>query len=981
MLRIALCVALVVAGIVAQQPNSGLATLDANGTLSGPPFPVPVGGLQGTTVTLNLAGGPMAVNMPFAAAIGPVVPGFAVFPQGILDLDASATSFAVVLDGFNPGSPTSAIAVLDGLAQFQLSFFNGYGLPLPHGIQAAVSDPTAATGARMTAALDFAPVTAEPLAMYIGGTAAPVWSNNGGVVSVAPTCSSGVFLNNDLSIMFGDTVDPMSLPAPGPAFGSINIYRMTATGTEYASGRFVVLDDPRLPVGNQRVVMFLPDIPTTAASCGGAGLAPSSTYTVFVPDVSLGGPVVSLGAVPLQTSLLTCFTTQPCNAANPVAAYMDLAPGGPRVVSTTPLMTNPPPAPILSSSIFANTVSVTFNEELLSSNIDLTTVRLVNTTMGNFQVPGTVTYTGPGGMNGAGSRIDYTAALPLSGGSTFRFEVDVSITDVVGNPVELVPGSPGMPLFLATQGAAPVPQPPIVESFTNPATAATVGPFLAWNGGALSIAGVFGSPIAGTGAFGPLTFNTGPSTLDTGAAPTTGYAMGVWQASLIMVNSGALVRMIGPYGVTLRSTGPVTISGVLNGSAGMSTTVPLGSPERGPGAGSFNNGGAAVNAIVNGGVAGVGGGDGGRASQAGYTVRTVQGESGFGPTIAGAANPGPIGTNPFFGGGTGGVGGFRFPAGGIVGDLGGQGGAGGSAWAPGLDGGPRTVPGTGCTPYPPPNQAIAFAAPVPAVMVTPINMASAGSGGGGGGDRWEVSGPTNDDQGAGGGGGGGGLYIGAVGDVNINAGAVISLDGAGGGIGNLFFGGGGGGGSGGELWIQTQQDLNINSMALLSVQPGPGANPCSDHASGAGGIGLCQLEDSDGVVNTSFLTGGMGPAGANVVVLQVPIVGNAIQGTAVSVFYDTGFTNPTFTSVIENFVTGTMGTVSILYEGAQASVANPNQPDLSTLTLPATGNTIGTLSGNRFIRMTITLTYPVIPVGNPVPPLPQVNDVTINFSA
>jgi len=972
--------------LCAQQPNASTASLTANGALGGPPYPVQLGGLRGTVVQLTLQGSAAASNTPFLAGAGTVSAGFSTLPEGLVDLDYTASGFSVVLDGLTPGSPTAPIAQLNGSGSFQVSFFNGggAGAVAPVGLQAVVTDPAAATGLRLTAALDFAPMVVEPVAVYVGGVSAPFWSNNGGVINGTGTCIGGVFLNNDLTFMFGGPVDPSSLPTAGSASGSINIFRTTPSGPEYAAGQFFVQDDPLLPAGNQRLVVFLPAVAGSALTCNGAGLAPGSQYTVQVPDVTAGGPVVTVAGSPITRSINACFMTRPCSAANPGASFTDVSPGSPQVIGTVPAMANPAPAAIPVGSIAANTVSVTLNEGLLGGTVDITTVRLVNVTLGGIQIPGSVTYTGPGGALGPGSRIEYVAASPLAAGSTFRFEVDPVVTDPAGNPVELVPGSPGAPLLFVTQGAAPTPQPPLTENFNSSASAAQVGSLMTWGGGALSIAGLNGTVIGGDGSFGLMTLPPGSGTLDTGAPPSTGFAAGLWQPHTVFVAPGANVRIIGTERAHIRCSGQVFIDGTLSGNAGMSSTAPTGSPEQGPGSGGFNNGASAANSVVRGGVAGVSGGNGGRASQSGYLTRTAQGESGFGPPEAGVPNTGPSGANPTFGGGGGGGGGFRFPAGGMVGELGGLGGAGGSAWAQGGNGGPYQLSQISglCVPLVPTVQTVALAAPVPSAMVLPVGNLSAGSGGGGGGDRFELTGAPNDDQGGGGGGGGGGLYVGAAGVIQLNPTAVITLEGADGGQGNLFFGGNGGAGSGGMLWMQSLAQIQISSSATLSVAGGSMGSSCSSHLGGSGGVGLYQFEDADGMVNASFFQPlGNVLGGANVSVMMVPGNPNTIEDTATSEFLDTGFTNPTFTGATETFVSGTTGTVTILYEAAQGSVTNPTQPNLTTVTAAVPGSQIYTLSGNRFIRMRITLSYPVVPVGAPVPTLPQVTNVVIDFGA
>ncbi|MAG55725.1 MAG: hypothetical protein CMJ83_05495, partial [Planctomycetes bacterium] len=694
----------------AQQPNSPTATLVVNGLLGGPPYPIPAGGLQGTTVALNISGGPPAAGLPFILAHGPVVPGFAMTPHGLSDLDFTSPRFAFLLNGFDPLSPTAPLAQLGPASQSTLSFFYPHTSAVPAGAQVAVADPTHPLFIRLAAAVDFAPPTPEALVVNIGSTGVAIWQNNGGAVSLPGSCQPALFLNDEIVIGFGGPVDPMSIPGPGPAVGSIEI--RDSQGVP-ADGVFVVRDDPRLAPGNQRVVAFRASLPSgPSLTCGAAGFQPSETYTLSVP--SAGPSVVMVNGQPNARALFTCFDTPTCDPQNVVATLTDPTPGAPFVISTTPALANPAPAPIDPVTIANNTISLSVSEFLIPESVTIDNVRLINEAIG-AQVPGTVAFTQatpttPG-------QIDYVAAVQLPNNATFRLELDPTVTDVGGNPLELVQGMPGAVLFLQTTSAPVVPQTPIVESFTNASgQGALVGP-VTWGGGGGGAAATFSNEVTGSGAFGALSFGPGPGTLDTGAAPGPGFAEGVWDTSSATISAGATVRVIGPYRAHVRSLGSISISGGVNASAGTSPVAPTGSPEQGPGAGAFNNGGSPAASTVRGGVGGPGAGGGGRASQDGFTLRTSQSESGFGPTISGQPNPGPFGANDSFGGGPGGQGGFRFPAGGVMGELGGLGGAGGSSFTTGEDGQPRTTPLAGCSPYAPTVQTISLATPIPAIFI------------------------------------------------------------------------------------------------------------------------------------------------------------------------------------------------------------------------------------------------------------------------
>lgn len=950
--------------VVAQQPNSSQASQLVSG-FGGPPYPIQVGGLQGSTVDVDLAG---AASSPFLLAIGRVAAGSGVTSFGILDLDFTSPGFAVLFNGFDNTFPTFNQSFLDPQGAFGISFPYAVTSVIPAGTQAMIGDPTVAAGARLTAAADFAPNTPEPLLINLTGGSAPLWTNNGGTTGTPGACVTGAFLNNELTLHFGGSVDPASLPSAGPASGSINIFTSGALPGSVvpAVGVFTVRDDPRLPTPNGRIVAFLPQLPN-GPGCTGAGLIPDSVYTVFVPGQGQG-QVLTVGSQPLATGAFTCFRTQACNPATPEASFVDPSPGPAVVTGTIPAMGNPSPPAIPPASIAGNTVVVFFDELVLPGTVNTSTFRLVNQTTGS-QVPGTVQVftSGAGSVITQGpSRVEYTAFEPLTPSSIFRLEVDATVTDFFGNPAELIAGMPGMPLLFQTQTTTPTAQTPFVENFQNTNNAASVPGNMTWGGGSLTIA--FSSVVAGTGAFGPMVFGPGNHTLDTGAPPVPGFANGVWNASVIDVQIGATVRVFGPHPAHLRSMGTITIDGTINASAGTTAGAPA--PETGPSAGAFNNGQGIAPSVVAGGLGGPGAGRGGNASQGG-TVRTERGEDGFGANINGMPNPG-VPPTISYGGGQGGDGSFRFPSGGQMGELGGLGGAGGSAFTTGAIGGPYGMVGPNCVPQPSTVQPVAQATGSTVSFTPPISELSAGSGGGGGGDRHEVAGAMSDDQGGGGGGGGGGLRLSSLGDVNVN-GSLLAA-GAPGGNGNVFFGGFGGGGSGGLVWLQSLGQLNVSSSATIRVDGGTMGTNCVSGLGGQGGDGLIQLEDSDGTVNTGFNA----TPPSSVFVLGVVSPGNV--GTATSTFFNTGSQLPTYQSATEVSNPGATGTVTIMYQGAHASVTDPNVPDLSTLSAPVPAAQISNLNGRRFIRFTALLTYPPFPATQPTTPLPSVQNVTINYA-
>ena len=813
-----------------------------------------------------------------------------------------------------------------------------------------------------------------------------------------PNPPAEIPLNVAVEMEFAGNVDQGSVPQSGIALGTINITTTDGTITTPAAGSFGVSDLPSLPPGNGRLVTFLPTPPTDPLNpATTAGLGGAIPYTIFIPRAGNSTQVLTVAGESLTNEAVAAFQTcDPAGAGGVEACFTDPIPGPPFVVATTPDTNDPTPPAIDPTNVTNDTVTVFVSEPLFPGAINLTNYKLINSAS-QAQVPGSVQFyqagTPEAGPNTA--RIDYIASSQLLANVQYEIQITNEIKDFGQNPVVLYdPSSPSSPpsgqRFFLTIPVPFCPQPPITDTFDSTANRDTVTGIAIWDGSG-SINSTFPFNLTGGGGFGDLNLAPGPQSLDTGAPTTTGFADGNWDVLNFIVQAGSTVRAQGPFRIHIRCLGLADISGSIDGNAGMNSTAPLGNPNQGPGNGAFNNGGNAANSVVKAGVGGVGGGGGGRASQTGYTARTFKGEAGFGPTENGMPNTGPFGANETFGGGVGGDGGFRFPAGGVQGDLGGLGGAGGSAWAQGQDGRPRSSPATGCVNNTPLNQSISMASPIPPAMVLPIMVASAGSGGGGGGDRHEVSGATNDDQGGGGAGGGGGFRVSAVDTVTINSGAQLFFNGGSGGMGNLFFGGAGAGGSGGEIWLQSFLSVVIAPTAQMNVQPGAANNTCSDHSSGTGGFGLYQFEQP-GMTgpNTSFLPSGGGTGGANISVVEFPFDAQTVGGTATSIFFDTGYGDPDYdpATVMEQTSVGTNPPSPVLvvveYQGAFEALAG-GTPNLSNISPWVTGPNIDQIDGYRYVRFRIRMEIPTpntMGTGTlPTNSLPTVDIVSFGYSA
>lgn len=853
------------------------------------------------------------------------------------------------------------------------------------------------------------------LRIEAAGIPAPLWEYGTGP---SAGCAAPVALNATLVFTFSGPVSASSLPQAGIALGSINVI----TGsTVPAQGTFFVQDDPSVAPGNLRRVLFVPTPPTDPNNPTVAGFLTNSNYSVQVFGGASAGSSVQVSGLPLAASASSCFFT--CNPppGNPNQCFTDPVAGPPHVVSTTPNSADPSPAAILPNSIASNTVSVFFSEPIAPANVDLANVRLLRLPSG-AQVPGSVIFYQAGSVQAAqggtgGARVDYVANDVLLSSSTYELVISNGVRDFGNNPTTLYSPATAPPSgrrFFTTVAVPFCPQPTIIEDFSTTTNRFSVTGVVQWNGGVgATLSAILPTEYVGSGLFGAMSFAAGSHTLDTGLAASAGFAQGAWNTTTVTVDAGAVVRMIGTgtgspttappgwtqgglpitiargplankYPAHIRCRGAVIINGQFNGSAGTNaaTTAAYGSAEQGPRLGQFNNGSGTTPNIIAGGTGGPGAGEGGRASQSG-AVRTDRGEGGYGAPELGVQNVGPAGANPNFGGGGGGKSNFRNPGAGVPGDLGGLGGAGGSAFQPGGNGGPTSTLLTGCTPFVPtsplPGYVAAPSSGQPSAFTTPITTQSGGSGGGGGGDRWEVAGVTQDDQGGGGGGGGGGVRISAVGDITVGATGIIAMNGASGSAGSSFFGGAGGGGSGGEIWLQSFSQIIVANSANMTVNAGGAASTCGDQSSGVGGRGVYQFEDSDGIVNTSFIGGST--ANGNISAVTFPFSAN-VSGTAVSNFFDLGYGSPDVTGITTNFSIGNApgAVVTITFQGAFEALSGGGA-DPATLSAPVTAANFNLLDGYRFIRFTATIAYSTAALLLPVPPtLPSVSLISIAFN-
>jgi hypothetical protein len=836
------------------------------------------------------------------------------------------------------------------------------------------------------------------------GASAPLWELVNGAPSVPASCPVGVFINGRITFTFDGAVDPASLPVSAFAIGSITI--VSEVTNIPALGTFAIQDDPAFPAGNNRRVVFTPQLPSTPGSQCAAGVQSFQNYAISVPFGTTSPQVIVVDGERIETGATTCFRTCGCpTGGGCVSPFMDAVAGAPFVTSTTPTTSDPAPPPI-TPCIAGNTVQIHVNEPLDPSGINLQNVRLINTqTMA--QVPGSLVFHQATTVDGP-SQIDYVASSQLLGSVTYEILLSPSVTDFGGNPIQPVQGNPTAHLFFATIQVPTFPQAPLVENFDTPNPGGVAGA-ATWSGNGF-LQATFPIEITGTGADGGFSPAAGLTTIiDTAQLVNGQPRMGIWNFTNVNIPATATVRVIGPYQAHIRCTGAVTVNGNINANAATGLANSPNVYDRGPEMGIQNNNGG-LNCEANGGVANAGGGAGGTGSGVTpppgspptfqCTIRTQMGERGFGPTLSGVLNPGTP-PNPYYAGGQGGDSGC-FPAAGVgcaVGDLGGLGGAGGSAGRIGEAGLPR-VSTVACTPNPSVTQPIAQPSPISPLMVPPINTQSAGSGGGGGGDHLESTGtpPNNDDQGAGGGGGGGGLRISSVGAYTQGPGATIQARGAQGNTAQAS-GGGGGSGSGGEVWIQTFSTVTIDATATIDVDgpvrlsPTVGAIGCSNQAAGGGGDGLVQIEAGQGPPATPSFMLLPTPTPTTGAVFSAPpfAFGGTVTGTGFSNFQFVGVPAPDYTSavVVSSLGNAPGATIVVRFEGAQEAVnSTPQNPvfDPATIKSMATGGglitpaNIDELDGYSFIRWFIDLSYaapPATPIGAT---LPSVDSITINFN-
>jgi hypothetical protein len=769
------------------------------------------------------------------------------------------------------------------------------------------------------------------LEIRLEGVARPIWT---GVDADPPACSGIGFQNGGVGFLFDGPVDPGSLAA--------STLRVEDELAGPVAGHLFVADEPSLPAGNSRRVLFVP-----AIGAVGPGFRAGSSIRAIVPAGAL-----LVGGRPLQNSARTCFSV--C-APGAMSCAADLVPGAPFVIATEPPSSPAPPGDLVAGPTGADDrIAVSFSEDLDPAGLGLGALRFVNVASG-VAVPGTLEHH-PRGSPEAGAlgpRLVFEPAIALSAGATYRIELGPGLVDFGGHAARLYDPALGLPPSTERRlGFLPAPLQPrdFVESFDSPNHRATSSQFAIWTDlGRFTIQAV--EELLGSGSGGPLVVPPGSTlVLDTGTTALVGPGgqatpgAGVFDVQSLHVQPGSTLRIMGPRPAVLRSIGPVLVEGRILLGAGTDPSAPPGTAEQGPQPGSPNQGsGTPTAGVVLGGQGGPGGGRGGRASQ--DPGRTVVGEAGFGTSVDG--QPGSDPGHPAFGGGEGGRGA------GFSGMTGALGGAGGSAFTSGAAGQPAAF--ATCTPLPVPAGTLALPTGTVPAFAPPVAGIAAGSGGGGGGDHHDPFLVSGDDQGGGGGGGGGGLLVTAP---SVVVSGEIRADGAPGAVGAVLAGGGGGG-AGGLVWIRSLDLLSVSVTAALTASGGAGAFPCSPFASGPGGAGLLQLESGDGLINTAF-TGPIPGPPSNLVVLRNGSGAGILAATATSIFFDTGSLDPVYDLMDADLDPGTApgATLQVRVQGARPDPASGG-PDLLALSPWLDAASVGQLTGGgyRHFRFRLDASY------------------------
>jgi hypothetical protein len=274
---------------------------------------------------------------------------------------------------------------------------------------------------------------------------------------------------------------------------------------------------------------------------------------------------------------------------------------------------------------------------------------------------------------------------------------------------------------------------------------------------------------------------------------------------------------------------------------------------------------------------------------------------------------------------------------------------------------------------------------LPAAFVPPLSNPIGGSGGGAGGDRLATNNFASDYTSSAGGGGGGAMRISAGGSIDLGQVILLQCNGGNGGANPGPLLPKGAGGSGGSILVQTFSDVNMGIAVQLFCQGGigSGGNPTStgwpDGDGGNGGGGLVQLEDNDGIINTSTSV-----ALAELFTQQFQFTTN-VNGSADSRIIDSGSNTTDYVASNSlgtthvNATAGSTGTISVQILGMAEDPNNPGNAGTTPGLMmgPVDVANIADLDGFRFFLYRIDTAFPPPPATVLGDPLPECTEVGV----
>ncbi len=417
--------------------------------------------------------------------------------------------------------------------------------------------------------------TGDPILLRItaDGLDEPLWPPSG-----AEGCADNIAHNARLVFHFGGSLDPAN--AAATAASSVRITSDDQGNAAPQSGVFEVQDDPTLPAGNRRILVFQPDLTPTGAPVPQAGYRPGSLYAIDVLAAGQAGAGLIVGPGLLRTPAQTCFVS--CSAAaGSSECSVDPIPGAPFIEATTPASSDPSPDPAVDPSSLQR-ISLVCNEPLRTETI--TSSSFVVTRNGGLAVAHIVQVFAAGSpeAGASGTRIDLILPSGAAPSTEYVVTLGTPILDFGQNPLVLYdPATSSATRRVFQTGAGTFcEQAPIVEDFGSTANLGSATGVARWNGDGFGRA-IYDESVFGTGAYGPMVIPT-PTTIDTGLPPMitpsgqVAFADGAWNLTSLSVLPGGSLRVVGASRPAhFRCLTIATVAGVINASAGISQTEPI----------------------------------------------------------------------------------------------------------------------------------------------------------------------------------------------------------------------------------------------------------------------------------------------------------------------------------------------------------------------------------------------------------------------